>query len=34
LVDQTGVFYNPLLDQWNLSNDMDVNYMMLLERKA
>lgn len=34
LVDQTGVFYNPLQDQWNLSNDMDVNYMMLLERKA
>lgn len=34
LIDQTGVFYNPLQDQWNLSNDMDVNYMMLLERKA
>lgn len=34
LVDQTGVFYNPLQDQWNLSSDMDVNYMMLLERKA
>ena len=34
LVDRTGVFYNPLQDQWNLSNDMDVNYMMLLERKT
>ncbi|MGJ8572535.1 MAG: bifunctional 2-polyprenyl-6-hydroxyphenol methylase/3-demethylubiquinol 3-O-methyltransferase UbiG [Hoeflea sp.] len=32
VVDRTGVFYNPLQDQWNLSRDMDVNYMMLLER--
>ena len=32
VVDQTGVFYNPLSDQWNRSNDMDVNYMILLER--
>lgn len=34
LVDQTGVFYNPLQDQWNLSRDMEVNYMMVFERKA
>jgi 2-polyprenyl-6-hydroxyphenyl methylase/3-demethylubiquinone-9 3-methyltransferase len=33
LVDQTGVFYNPLQDRWNLSKDMDVNYMMVFERK-
>ncbi|SOE16610.1 3-demethylubiquinone-9 3-methyltransferase [Hoeflea halophila] len=32
VTDRTGVFYNPLQDQWNLSRDMDVNYMMLLER--
>lgn len=32
VIDRTGVFYNPLLDQWNLSRDMDVNYMMLMER--
>ena len=32
VIDRTGVFYNPLADQWNLSRDMDVNYMMLLER--
>lgn len=32
VIDRTGVFYNPLQDQWNLSRDMDVNYMMLLER--
>jgi 2-polyprenyl-6-hydroxyphenyl methylase/3-demethylubiquinone-9 3-methyltransferase len=31
-IDRTGVFYNPLQDQWNLSRDMDVNYMMLMER--
>lgn len=29
---RTGVSYNPLQDQWNLSRDMDVNYMMLAER--
>ncbi|MEH6724649.1 MAG: bifunctional 2-polyprenyl-6-hydroxyphenol methylase/3-demethylubiquinol 3-O-methyltransferase UbiG [Hyphomicrobiales bacterium] len=27
-----GVFYNPLKDVWALSNDTDVNYMMLAER--
>ncbi|MCL4148564.1 UNVERIFIED_CONTAM: hypothetical protein GTU68_025889 [Idotea baltica] len=27
-----GVFYNPLSDVWALSNDTDVNYMMLAER--
>jgi 2-polyprenyl-6-hydroxyphenyl methylase/3-demethylubiquinone-9 3-methyltransferase len=32
VLDRTGVFYNPLQDQWNLSRDMDVNYMMLMER--
>lgn len=32
-VDQSGVFYSPLQDRWNLSPDMDVNYMMVFERK-
>lgn len=32
VIDRTGVFYNPLQDQWNMSRDMDVNYMMLMER--
>ena len=32
VIDRTGVFYNPLPDQWNLSRDMDVNYMMLAAR--
>jgi 2-polyprenyl-6-hydroxyphenyl methylase / 3-demethylubiquinone-9 3-methyltransferase len=28
----TGVIYNPLADRWQLSSDMDVNYMMTAER--
>ena len=27
-LDETGVIYNPLADRWQLSSDMDVNYMM------
>lgn len=34
IIEQTGVFYNPLGDSWNLSKDMDVNYMILAERPA
>jgi 2-polyprenyl-6-hydroxyphenyl methylase/3-demethylubiquinone-9 3-methyltransferase len=33
IIDQTGIFFNPLLDRWNYSKDMDVNYMMLAERR-
>lgn len=29
---RTGVSYNPLGDEWRLSRDMDVNYMMVAER--
>ena len=32
IIDQTGVFYNPLSDQWNKSRDMDVNYMVLAKQ--
>ncbi len=28
VIDDTGVVYNPLADQWRLASDMDVNYMM------
>jgi 2-polyprenyl-6-hydroxyphenyl methylase/3-demethylubiquinone-9 3-methyltransferase len=28
------VFFNPLANQWNLSKDMDVNYMLLAKREA
>jgi 2-polyprenyl-6-hydroxyphenyl methylase/3-demethylubiquinone-9 3-methyltransferase len=34
VVERTGVFYNPLQDRWNLSRDMDVNYMILARRPA
>jgi len=33
LIDETGVSYNPLADRWSLSPDMDVNYMVLAERR-
>lgn len=33
IIDRTGVFYSPLSDSWNLSRDMDVNYMMLAARQ-
>jgi 2-polyprenyl-6-hydroxyphenyl methylase/3-demethylubiquinone-9 3-methyltransferase len=31
---ETGVIYNLLADRWQLSRDMDVNYMMVAERAA
>lgn len=34
VTDRTGVFFNPLLNQWNLSKDMDVNYMLVARRPA
>jgi 2-polyprenyl-6-hydroxyphenyl methylase/3-demethylubiquinone-9 3-methyltransferase len=33
-VDQTGVIYNLLADRWQLSSDMDVNYMITAEKRA
>jgi 2-polyprenyl-6-hydroxyphenyl methylase/3-demethylubiquinone-9 3-methyltransferase len=30
----TGVIYNPLADRWQLSSDMDVNYMVVAGRAA
>ncbi len=32
VVETTGVFYNPISDTWNRSNDIDVNYMILAKR--
>nr|CAD6432861.1 bifunctional 2-polyprenyl-6-hydroxyphenol methylase/3-demethylubiquinol 3-O-methyltransferase UbiG [Rhizobium sp. Q54] len=32
VVHRTGVFFNPLQDRWNLSPDMDVNYMLLAKK--
>ncbi|WP_421579813.1 bifunctional 2-polyprenyl-6-hydroxyphenol methylase/3-demethylubiquinol 3-O-methyltransferase UbiG [Shinella sp. M31] len=34
VTDRTGVFFNPLTNQWNLSKDMDVNYMLVARRAA
>ena len=33
-IDQTGVFYNVLMDQWRPARDMDVNYMILAAKPA
>ena len=33
-IDERGVVYNILLDAWQLSSDMDVNYMVAAERPA
>jgi len=33
-IDERGVVYNILLDGWQLSGDMDVNYMIAAERPA
>lgn len=30
--DRSGVFFNPLADEWRLSSDMDVNYMVVAKR--
>ncbi|PKA42644.1 bifunctional 2-polyprenyl-6-hydroxyphenol methylase/3-demethylubiquinol 3-O-methyltransferase UbiG [Rhizobium sullae] len=32
IIERTGVFFNPLANQWSLSKDMDVNYMLLAKR--
>lgn len=34
LLDESGVTYNPVLDRWSKSKDMDVNYMMLATKPA
>jgi 2-polyprenyl-6-hydroxyphenyl methylase/3-demethylubiquinone-9 3-methyltransferase len=34
VMDETGVIYNPLTDEWRLSPDMDVNYMMTAAKTA
>ena len=31
---ERGVVYNPLADRWQLSSDMDVNYMLVARRPA
>jgi 2-polyprenyl-6-hydroxyphenyl methylase/3-demethylubiquinone-9 3-methyltransferase len=33
-IDETGVIYNLIADRWQISNDMDVNYMVAAEKPA
>jgi len=33
VIGERGVVYNPFADRWQLSSDMDVNYMLVAERK-
>ncbi|MFA6264495.1 MAG: bifunctional 2-polyprenyl-6-hydroxyphenol methylase/3-demethylubiquinol 3-O-methyltransferase UbiG [Pseudolabrys sp.] len=34
VIGERGVIYNPLADRWQLSSDMDVNYMLVAARSA
>ena len=34
VIAERGVIYNPFADRWQLSSDMDVNYMIVAERKT
>jgi 2-polyprenyl-6-hydroxyphenyl methylase/3-demethylubiquinone-9 3-methyltransferase len=33
IVEMAGVAYSPFTDRWSLSRDLDVNYMVLAERR-
>ena len=33
VTDEQGVIYNLFADRWQLSSDMDVNYMLTAERE-
>ena len=34
VIGERGVIYNLLIDRWQLSSDMDVNYMVVAQRPA
>jgi 2-polyprenyl-6-hydroxyphenyl methylase/3-demethylubiquinone-9 3-methyltransferase len=34
VIDETGVIYNLIADRWQISADMDVNYMIVAEKPA
>ncbi len=34
VIDETGVVFHPLADEWRKSRDMGINYMLLAERPA
>jgi 2-polyprenyl-6-hydroxyphenyl methylase/3-demethylubiquinone-9 3-methyltransferase len=33
VIGERGVVYNPFADRWQLSSDMDVNYMLVAQRQ-
>jgi len=33
VIAERGVIYNPFADRWQLSSDMDVNYMLVAQRQ-
>jgi len=33
VIGERGVIYNPFVDRWQLSSDMDVNYMLVAQRQ-
>jgi 2-polyprenyl-6-hydroxyphenyl methylase/3-demethylubiquinone-9 3-methyltransferase len=33
VVGERGVIYNPFADRWQLSSDMDVNYMLVAQHQ-
>jgi 2-polyprenyl-6-hydroxyphenyl methylase/3-demethylubiquinone-9 3-methyltransferase len=34
VTDETGVIYNLIADRWQISTDMDVNYMVVARKEA
>jgi len=34
VIDEAGVIYNLIPDRWQISTDMDVNYMLTAEKPA
>ena len=34
IIDEAGVIYNPFSDRWQLSDDKDVNYMLVAQKAA
>lgn len=33
-ISETGIIYNPVFDRWQLSKDMDINYILVAQRNS
>lgn len=33
-IGETGIIYNPIFDKWQLSKDMDINYILVAQRNS